>query len=272
MSSLFLGPLAWPTWRGRLAGLLLVVLLTLLTQVGGLLAWPALGLGSRRERRRRDALVLLVLFQALGLLLVPPLAEATGRVGLPCFRDGALGPRSLVYCVGHRRYVEPELAREVSAIAAQVAEQHPGTVVRYLDAGFPFLDGFPLLPHLSHHDGRKLDLALLYEDKDGNPIDGGGSPLGYFGYVPVPEGTQPACRPSLFDLRWDMQLLQPLLAPRLDEERTETLVRAASRRERIGKLLLEPHVQRTLGVSSDKVRFQGCRAARHDDHVHIQLK
>jgi hypothetical protein len=272
MSSLLLGPLAWPSWRGRLAGLLLVLLLTALTQVGGLLAWPALGLASRRPRRHRDALILIVLFELLGLLLVPPLAAAAGRVPLPCWREGALGPRSLVYCVGHRRYVEPELAEEVAQIAARVAEQHPGTVVRYLDAGFPFLDGFPLLPHLSHHDGRKLDLALLYEDADGNPIDGGGSPVGYFGYVPVPPDTQPACRPSLLDLRWDMDLLQPLLAPRLDEERTASLIRAAARRERIGKLLLEPHLQRRLGVSSDKLRFQGCRAARHDDHVHIQLK
>jgi hypothetical protein len=266
------GPLAWPSWRGKLAGLLLVLLLTGLTQVGGLLAWPALGLASRRTRRHRDALVLFVLFQALGLLLVPPLAEATGRVALPCWREGALGPRSWVYCVGHRRYAEPELAEEIVQIAALVAEQHPGTVVRYLDAGFPFLDGFPLLPHLSHHDGRKLDLALLYEDEDGEPIDGGGSPIGYFGYVPVPAGEQPACRPSLFDLRWDLPLLQPLLAPRLDEERTGTLIRVAARRPHIGKLLLEPHLQRRLSVTSDKVRFQGCRAARHDDHVHIQLR
>jgi hypothetical protein len=27
-----------------------------------------------------------------------------------------------------------------------------------------------------------------------------------------------------------------------------------------------------LGVSSPLLGFQGCRAARHDDHIHIQIK
>ena len=69
-----------------------------------------------------------------------------------------------------------------------------------------------------------------------------------------------------------MAWLQPLLAPRLDVARTASLIQVSARRAAIGKILLEPHVQRRLGVSSDKLRFQGCHAARHDDHVHIQLK
>ena len=37
------------------------------------------------------------------------------------------------------------------------------------------------------------------------------------------------------------------------------------------KVFIEPHLRRRLGVESSKLRFQGCRAARHDDHIHMQL-
>lgn len=37
------------------------------------------------------------------------------------------------------------------------------------------------------------------------------------------------------------------------------------------KILIEPHIPARLGVSSRAIRFQGCRAARHDDHIHNQI-
>jgi hypothetical protein len=46
-----------------------------------------------------------------------------------------------------------------------VNDRFPGTVVSYLDAGFPFINKFPFVPHLSHNDGKKLDLAFYYIDK-----------------------------------------------------------------------------------------------------------
>lgn len=263
------GPLAWPTRRGKALGVLLVALLTLTTEVGGLFAWPALGLAAGAPAR---ALGLVVAAHGVSLLAVPPLARLGGRRPLPCLSDGALRPRSLVYCAAHRNYVNEALDDEARQLADDLAAEHPGTVLRYLDAGFPFLDGVPLLPHLSHHDGRNLDVALLYEDADGTPLDGGGSPIGYFGYVPAPAGEAPACAARWLDLRWDMAPLQPWLAPRLDEARTASLVRAAAEREAVGKLLLEPHLQRRLRVASEKLKFQGCHAARHDDHLHLQLR
>jgi len=36
-------------------------------------------------------------------------------------------------------------------------------------------------------------------------------------------------------------------------------------------MLLEPPLARRLGVADTRLRFQGCRAARHDDHIHIQF-
>ena len=40
-----------------------------------------------------------------------------------------------------------------------------------------------------------------------------------------------------------------------------------------GKILLEPHLAHRLGVEGrPNIRFQGCRAARHDDHIHVQIR
>lgn len=265
------GPLAWPSLCGAFGWLAVILLWTALTEVGGAALWPAIGLAAGSQRPWRAAALWCALAHASSLLSVPPVAELFGRTALPCLGSGPLRPRSLLYCVGHRRYVRRDLAEEAELIAEEVAREHPGTIVRYLDGGFPF-PGMPLLPHLSHGDGKKLDIALLYRGEQGEPIDGGGSPLGYFGYVPLPKGSRPACQPSAWDLRWDMPWLQPFVAPKLDAARTASLLRAASEREKIGKILIEPHLRERLGVDSEKIRFQGCRAARHDDHLHIQLR
>lgn len=160
-----------------------------------------------------------------------------------------------------------------SAVAVPpVAAAHPGTHVSYLDGAFPF-PGVPLLPHLSHGDGRKLDLALFYVDRAGRPLDVGGSPLGYFGYIQPPRPRDAACPARWLDLRWDLAPLQAWLMPdALDRERTGRLVATAARHPAIGRGLLEPHLQRALGLRSPGLRFQGCGAARHDDHLHVQLR
>ncbi|MEM9763396.1 MAG: hypothetical protein AAF968_12940 [Pseudomonadota bacterium] len=250
-----------------------IVALTLVTQIGGLVLWPVVGLASTFPPRRRwlGGLALFVaLYAAASVLLVPPTARVLGRVPLPCFGDAHLQPRSMFFCAANRHYVVPPLRVELRAVATRLAAMHPDAHVAFLDAGFPF-PGLPLLPHLSHGDGRKVDLALPFVDPEtGAAIDGGGSPIGYFGYI-APSGP-PACPRRLVDLRWDFDRLQPLFGPpRLDEARTRSLIEALVERPTIGKLFLEPHLRDRLGVSSSKIRFQGCHAARHDDHIHVQL-
>ena len=45
-----------------------------------------------------------------------------------------------------------------------------------------------------------------------------------------------------------------------------------SRHPDIDKIFLEPHLKSRLRLSSyGKIRFHGCAAVRHDDHIHIQL-
>ena len=54
-------------------------------------------------------------------------------------------------------------------------------------------------------------------------------------------------------------------------ERTRELLRLLVEHPSIQKILIQPHLKKRLDLEGyDKVRAQGCQAARHDDHVHVQ--
>ena len=40
----------------------------------------------------------------------------------------------------------------------------------------------------------------------------------------------------------------------------------------IEKVFIEPHLKTRLNLTSNKIRFHGCQAVRHDDHIHLQVK
>ncbi|NHX27670.1 hypothetical protein HA397_27365, partial [Escherichia coli] len=166
--------------------------------------------------------------------------------------------------------VSPDLADAAQRAARQVAEAYPDTVTLALDGGFPFLDGFPLLPHLSHADGDKLDFAFYYTNAGGRYLRGKTrSPIGYWAFE-TPE-TQ-ICPNRRWTLRWDLRALQPLWPNRpIETARTRVLITALMADPRITKIFVEPPLAQRLGVQGAKLRFQGCRAARHDDHIHVQL-
>ena len=257
-----------------------IVLLTLLTQIGGL-AW-LLALALRRllpSPRRLVFLVFVAGVYAAAMLVTHQVAPLFGRVPLPCFTTANLAVRSPLYCALNRNYVTPGLKAAAEAYAAHMASSFPGTKTLALDANFPFVAGFPLLPHLSHDDGRKLDLALYYRDDTGNFRNGETrSPLGYFAFQqPLPNSLQPcANRRRFITLRWDMNWLQALF-PDWDVEpaRMKEALRWLSTEGRshdIEKVFIEPHIPARLGVASDTIRFQGCNVARHDDHIHIQVR
>lgn len=242
------------------AHLSIIAVLTVLSQIGGL-AW-ALALVAKRRW-----LAFPLIYAALSVATVW-IAPLTGRVPLPCTGEAALKVQTPLYCVLNRQYVVPGLKTVLEDHAAQMAKAHPGTQVRVLDANFPFFDGFPLLPHLSHHDGRKVDLAFYYR-KDGAYQPGlARSPLGYFAFEDGPTD----CPRRWLSMRWNMGWLQPLWPDYpLDTARMRTTLQLLSADKRISKVFIEPHLAQSLGASSSKIRFQGCRAARHDDHIHLQL-
>ncbi len=247
-------------------------LLTVLTQLGGL-AW----LAALPFRGFRFLAVFLLAYAALwGAARLA--APAFGRVAIPCTDQGPerVAELSPLYCALNRNYAAPPLLDHANALARHMHAAFPGTRTRTLDAGFPFLEGFPLLPHLSHDDGEKLDFAFFYSDAAGNYLLGRArSPLGYFAFeAPPPGAAQPCDGTTGPTLRWNMAALQPLLPDRpLDRPRTAEMLRwlAAHPTGRDYKLFVEPPLAASLGVRGDALRFQGCRAARHDDHLHLQF-
>ncbi len=275
--ALALGPFAFKgIWRKLLVAIL-IALITVLTQVGAPFAWLAAGaIAVERSRPRRwlgVPIIALALYGFASVTLVPAIARADGRVALSCFdRDAAIAPYSVMFCFANRHYVTVELAEVLTDLDATLKARMPGQRALFLDAGFPFGRGFPMLPHLSHADGRRIDFAFFYRAANGQPANRNGSPIGYFAFVPPPAGVRAACTASFPTLRWNLRWLQPLLnRPALDDAATRTLVAVMVSHPRIGKIFIEPHLQRRLGLNSAKVRFQGCRAARHDDHLHVQL-
>jgi len=253
---------------------LIIIGLTVLTQLGGV-AW-GLALVLRRVFGR-----FWLIFAALYLCLsitahyIAPLA---GRVALPCLDAGPahIAVLNPVYCALNRHYVSPAMKTYADALSAHMHDIYPGTRTRALDANFPFLDGFVLLPHLSHDDGNKLDLGFYYTDANGDyRLGQTRSYIGYWGYEqPRPGDPQPCADDDRFSLRWDMGWLQNIRHDwRLDQARTREALRwlANTPAGPNYKIFIEPHLSTRLGISGDTIRFQGCRAARHDDHIHIEF-
>ncbi|MGO1120909.1 hypothetical protein ACTL6U_19570 [Rhodovibrionaceae bacterium A322] len=239
--------------------LLITVVLTLLTQLGGL-AW-LISLWFRRQ-----AIVFILAYLVLSFSAYW-LAPHFGRTAIACQSNTPLQIQSWLFCALNRHYVTPELHSALKDFAKDMEAKFPGTTTLVLDANFPFLDGFPLLPHLSHQDGRKVDIAFYYRDDKGYLPGRARSPIGYFAFEEGPE----ICPASWPTLRWDLAPLQnlwPNIEP--DRERMIAALTWLSNDARIGKVFLEPHLQKRFGVHSPKLRFQGCKAARHDDHLHIQ--
>ena len=237
---------------------LMFVVLTVLTQVGGLV-WLV-------SRPFRWPLVAFAVIYAGVWGAVQVTAPLLGRVPVPC-RGEVLREQSVLYCALMRNFVVPKMRAVAEGAADRLAKEHPGTVTLALDGGFPFA-GLPLLPHLSHDDGEKLDLAFSYANPSGTYAPGQTrSPIGYFAFETL--AAADPCPAVWLTLRWSWQV--PLRDLRLEPARTAALVRAVLADARVGKVFVEPALADRLGLADAKLRFQGCRAARHDDHVHVQL-
>jgi len=270
-------------------GLLAFIVLTGLTQVGGvvfvvsalLVSWL---LGGRDWnfllRWLAHLLGFAMIYTAVTVAAVPPLAREFGRHPLPCLPSasrpyGALNP---AYCLLNRHYATASAHRMLAALAADMSKAHPGTVVAYLDAGFPFLDGFPMFPHLLHDDGRSVDLAFFYADRRGVYRRGRTrSPIGYWAFEQPRKGDPRPCFQDIgFGLRWSLGFLQTYMRPlRLDRTRTAAMVQwlvSEGPKHGVERLYLEPHLVNRLGIASPLLRFQGCRAERHDDHIQVRFR
>lgn len=267
--------------------LLAVCFLTVLTQVGGLIFLVSLiphklidkKIGKRLARVTAKFFSFLILYLLTIFIIVPIVARPLGRVPLPLMETNYLRPLTFWTCLFNRNYVKPELRDAAFKVASKMNDKYPGTVVNYLDASFPFIDGFPLPPHLSHNDGKKLDVAFSYIDnRTGKQTNKCPSLIGYG----ICEGPKPneVNRPEYCAKKgyWQYNILQEIIPQArkslfaFDSPRTKDLVNYFARQKEVGKIFIEPHLKERLGLTSNKIRLHGCQAVRHDDHLHIQLK
>lgn len=253
---------------------LIIGLLTCLTQIGGVVYISVTILAKRLGWNwKKTALYMISSYLIMTFLLVPVIAPMFGRVHLPLY--GNMKPLSYVTPLMNRHYVKRELKEELELVGSEVAKKFEGRKINYLDANFPFLDGFRLLPHLSHNDGKKIDLAFLYlrNDEISNTAP---SYFGYGVFVGPEKGESNSTQTCLNKGYWQYDMTKYLGFSRkgdfeLDEEATRYLIKQLTKKSG-SKVLLEPHLKSQLRLSNDlRVRFHGCHAVRHDDHIHFQI-
>jgi len=163
-------------------------ILTVVTQVGGLAFLTSIltfGYVNRKVvngwvKIAFKGLSFVIAYFIFTFLIVPPIAKQFGRVPLPMIETQSLKPANILTCLLNRNYVKPELKRIALSVSRSMNKKYPDTKVNYLEANFPFIDHFPLLPHLSHNDGKKLDLSFQYSNSEnGNITNNVPSFIGY---------------------------------------------------------------------------------------------
>ena len=253
----------------------LFFLLTLLTQIGGLVMLLAMLLARifGWQRRWKKLLLSLTLYLIIIFGIIPKIAPIFGRE--PVQHTEGIRPATWFTVLTNRNYVRPTVNNLLKKSAREIKSH--GIKIIYLDANFPFINGFPLLPHLSHDDGRKLDLALVYENKNGIIIPTQKSRTGYGVYVDPGAGEidqiQKCKRAGYYQYDYSKYFSFGAVNKnvKFSEKETKFLIEALLENQEIQKIFVEPHLKSRLKLTDNRIRFHGCRAVRHDDHIHLQI-
>ena len=251
--------------------ILFIIFLTILTQVGGIIWIVTLLISNRFKKKKRYVFPFIYLMA--NLIIIPPMATYFGRAQLPVF-DKHIQPRTILYPLLFRNYVTPQL--KITLLDASKKLAVKGGQLTYLDANFPFFNGFPLLPHLSHNDGKKVDISFMYTTKDGKPTQQKPSVSGYGVFVNAAKNiTATNCINNGY---WQYNLAKYATFGTInhlyfDTKRTKTLLKILLQQPSTQKIFIEPYLKTKLGLENEnKIRFHGCQAVRHDDHIHYQIK
>ena len=262
----------------KLLHLIIIVILTVFTQIGGIIYLiTILIIKTNSENKSIKRLVTFsIIYLFATFIIVPNLAELFGREKVK--ETKIIKANTFFTKLLNRNYVKPELNRTLEKISIDFEKKHNGINLVYLDANFPFIDKFPLLPHLSHNDGKKIDLSLVYQLENGNITNKKPSISGY-GVYENPKDNEikqfEICREKGY---WQYDFPKYLTFGKINKEikfsekATRDLIISIINQPEIGKIFIEPHLKNRMRLKNNKIRFQGCRAVRHDDHIHIQLK
>ena len=57
-----------------------------------------------------------------------------------------------------------------------------------------------------------------------------------------------------------------------DKNKTSTLIKVILSYQNTRRIFLEPYLKQKLNLGNfNKIRFHGCQAVRHDDHIHLDI-
>jgi hypothetical protein len=262
----------------KLLHFIIIILLTICTQIGGIIyVLTILIIKSSSEKKHlKGFLTFLILYLFSTFVIVPYVAASFGRERVE--ESTIITANTFFTKLFNRNYVQPALNSTLEKIAIDFEKKHPGIQLVYLDANFPFIDKFPLLPHLSHNDGKKIDLSLVYKLKNGEITNKKPSISGYGVYENPKENELKQfeiCREKGY---WQYNFSKYLTfgsihrGIQFSDKATKDLINSITKQPEIGKIFIEPHLKSRLKLKSTKIKFHGCKAVRHDDHIHIQLK
>jgi len=267
--------------------ILLFIFLTILTQIGGVLLFVFLCLSKAFQlhsvsqlwkRRVIKIVAFLVVYFVVTIFVVPPVAKFFGRVSLPILSHKVIKPHSCMTYLLNRHYVTLKMFETITTVSHQFSDKYPNSEIRYLDANFPFLDEFPLLPHLSHDDGKKLDIALFYNDtKTKIPVNDAPSIIGYGVFEKPKKGEVNTAKRCMAQGKWQYSILEKIIPQHkkedfvFDQKRTKYFIQLLTHHSSVQKIFIEPHLKTRMRLKNSKIRFHGCHAVRHDDHIHFQV-
>jgi len=126
--------------------LILFLLLTVFTQIGGIIYFISIIISKNikvlKNSKAKAVMLFLIIYIATTFLLIPSIAPKFGRERVKLSQN--IKPASFITNILNRNYVVPE----VNILLNKTASQLKGTEIKikYLDANFPFINGFPLWP------------------------------------------------------------------------------------------------------------------------------
>ncbi len=256
--------------------ILLFIILTIISQVGGIVYILSTFFFKKDQYGKLKQLALaLFVYSVTTFLVIPKIAPLFGRQKIQNSKFVTYHNFLTVLC--NRNYVTPELNNTIEKVGAQLHKKLPNIQLVYLDANFPFFDDFPLLPHLSHNDGKKIDLSFVYKTELGSLTNNKPSRSGY-GIFESPkkqeQNTPILCKKKGY---WQYDFTKYLTLGSTDNlffalKENRILLNILSKQKSVSKIFIEPHLKSRLQLTSTKIRFHGCKAVRHDDHIHLQIK
>lgn len=269
---------------------ILCIFLTLLTQIGGLIliaCLPVFNIINKKISQKLGRNVLkittfCIVYTFSTFYIVPPTAEYFGRVPMPYGKSNPnLKPLNFVTVLFNRHYVTPQLKAVTEGVVTKMVQKYSDScVVQYLECNFPFIDGYRLIPHLSHNDGQKIDLSFQYLDATNRqPTTERPSWLGY-GICEEPRaGEENQSEMCAEKGEWQYNFMRRYIIPQsrksdfiFDANQTHDLVRFFVADTHVNIVLIEPHLKKRLGFEQVvKVRRPPCEAVRHDDHIHVSI-